>query len=84
MVSLDGTTTELDRRTILGGRFLLTASTEHPDTRASFGHSSVERKGLRVTTWGGIRTDEPAIDQIPARVYLKALYTTAPFVKTAG
>lgn len=69
----------LDRRTIAAARFMTTASVAHPESRATFNHSSTEKNGIRVNNWKSVKTSGPEYGDLPVRVYLNALYTTARF-----
>ena len=71
--------TLLDRRTIAGARFMTTTSVEHPESHATFNHSSTERNGIRVNQWRSVETTGPEYGDLPVEVYLDALYTTARF-----
>ncbi len=73
------TATQLDRRTIAAARFMTTTSVAHPESRATFNHSSNEKNGIRVNRWGRVETAGPEYGDLPVKVYLDALYTTAPF-----
>lgn len=71
--------TLLDRRTVASARFMTTASVAHPESRATFNHSSTEKNGMRVNHWIFVKTNGPEYGDLPAKVYLRALYTTARF-----
>lgn len=78
-----GRTTVLDRRTVVGTRFVVTRRADGAHGSSTFNHASsdggVGDLEARVTTYSHVTTTEPDVHGIPSTVYLNALYRVARF-----